>query len=159
MSKNEIIDILPTPGEDFVKLKENNPYNILLRYANAIKEKYNNKLSAKITETNTQGKTNYTFYIRADIGRGYFYQLFDVIFDRKSPYPIVINIFDDNSTINDFLDGSSKLTKEVQTPEELNEELLAIFKSNSTSKTLLNLLAQVELAAERKEKELEELKY
>ena len=148
MSKEEILNILPTPeGEEFAKIKKSNPYNIMLHYSNAINEKYKGKLSATITESSMTESSNnsatvisYAFYINAPIGRGYFYRLFEITPEKNAPYPVEIKLFEKDT--QDF--------GKAETSEEFNNKLLSIFKSGFTSTLLLNLLAQVDLYNENK---------
>jgi len=148
MSKEEILNILPTPeGDAFAKIKESNPYNIMLHYANAINEKYKGKLSATITESSMTESSDssttlisYAFYINAPIGRGYFYRLFEIIPDKNSPYPVEIKLFEKQT-----LDLGK-----AETSQAFNTKLLSIFKSGFTSTLFLNLLAQVDLSNENK---------
>lgn len=149
MSKEEILNILPTPeGEEFKKIKENNPYSILLRYSDAINEKYKSKLSATITESSKIEKSDdsetlptYAFYISAPIGRGYFYKLFEVIPEKNAPYPVDIKLF--GKQLQDF--------GKAENPEDYNKKILEIFKSNFVSDLILNLLAQVDLYNEKEQ--------
>lgn len=150
MSKDEILNILPTPvGDEFAKIKDSSPYSIMLHYANAINEKYNGKLSATITESSMTESSDssatiisYAFYINAPIGRGYFYRLFEVIPEKEISYPVNIKLFKKNT--QDFGKAVSA--------EEFNSKLLSIFKSGFTSTLLLNLLAQIDLYNENKNK-------
>ncbi len=151
MSKDEILNILPTPeGDEFAKVKEGNPYNIMLNFANAIDEKYTGKISASITSStsvssdNSETRLSYSFYIKAPIGRGYFYRLFEVkpVKETPIPYPVEVNLFEK---------GIRNLGK-ASTAEELNNMLLSIFKSGFVFTLIQNLLVQVDLYNENRNK-------
>lgn len=150
MSKEEIINILPTPeGEEFEKIKLSNPYNIMLSYTNAINEKYKGKISATITESSKIDNTDnlktiicYSFYVNAPIGRGYLYRLFEVTSNNNSTYPVEVILFEKNP----------QNIGTAESPEKFNDLLIGIFKLGFTSTLILNLLAQVELFNEEKSK-------
>ena len=142
MSKDEILEILPTPdSEIFKNLRENSPYNIMLEYSYAINEKYNKKISATVTESsiiedkNSHGtELNYAFYINAPIGRGYFYKLFEVKLEKDAQYPVSVKAFE----------KQTKNFGKAETADHFNSILIKIFKSRFTSNLILNLLVQVD---------------
>ncbi len=151
MNESNILEILPNPqGSFFEEIKEKNPYNVMLHYAEAIDKKYNGKLSAEIVldnilsgTSNSISSTHYAFYINASIGRGYFYKLFEVLVKNDAPYPLKVTIFRNEPEIEHSIKNS----------DEFNEVLLSIFKSRFTASLLLNLLAQIEIRDKKRYRE------
>jgi len=150
MSKEEILTILPNiQSVDYLKIKSDNPYSIMLQYVDAINEKYQEKLSATVIENtittpsdSSQALICYSFYLSAKIGRGYLYRLFEVEPINKTEYPIKIKVFEKNP--QDLCIAN--------TPKDFDDMLLNIFKSEFTSTLILNLIAQIELHNENRNK-------
>jgi len=150
MSKEEILSILPNEQSvAYSKIKSDNPYSRMLQYVDAINEKYKDKLSATVTENTITDPSNssqtlicYSFYLSAQIGRGYLYRLFEVEPISNTDYPINIKVFEKNP--QDY--------GVANTPKEFDNILLSIFKSGFTSTLILNLIAQIELYNENRNK-------
>jgi|GEM_PF-2660365 hypothetical protein len=139
MSTIVLKDLLPDPGNiDYEKIKAEHPYNILLKYAKVIEEKYPSKLSGIITESTdvtSEKLLSYAFYILAAIGNGYSYRLLELEPLTGNMYPLKITIFEKHP----------QHLAEVKTHFELEKVLQDVLRSGFTHTLILNLLAQIEL--------------
>jgi len=144
MTPNDLKNLLPDPDKsNYEKIKAEHPYNILLKYAQAIEEKYPTKLSGVVTEANdvtSEKLLSYAFYILAAIGNGYSYRLLELEPLSGEMYPLKITIFEKYP---------QPLT-EVKSHDELEIALQKVLKSGFTHTLILNLLAQIELYNEHK---------
>jgi hypothetical protein len=99
-----------------VESEMENPYKILLDFAEAVTQKYK-PIYADVSEISTisskSDKTSlgYVFYINAPIDRGYYYRLFEVIPQKEAFYPVKIKLFGDKSIDQ----GLAQSDEELQT--------------------------------------------
>lgn len=142
-SKDEIKRILPNKSS--VKPLESTPREIMGLYAEAIKEKYSNSLSALVTETSrvsTDGNEellSYSFYLIAFIGKGYNYKLFEVVPRAiDTPYPVGLILFEKHP----------RNVGEFSGERSFSEELYDFFRSPFMANVVNNLIGQVELYRE-----------
>jgi hypothetical protein len=154
--KDDIIKILPDHASPhFEKTKKESPYSVLSTFAQAINEKYQNKITARVTETfrnlgtdSTVGYDNplYSFYLHAPIGTGYLYRLLEIQQTTKELYPIHLKVFQnqtrDAGNFTNYTDFYSEMTK--------------IFSTGFVSIIILNLIGQVELYKEMRKSEGED---
>lgn len=139
MNPIDLKTLLPDPSQiNYEKIKAEHPYNILLKYAKVIEEKYPSQLSGEIQEstdvTNSE-LLSYGFYILASIGNGYSYRLLDLEPISAEMYPLSITVFENHP---------QHLPK-VESPLELENALQSVLKSGFTHTLILNLLAQIDL--------------
>lgn len=136
---SNIEDLLPDPeGANYEKLKKENPYNILRKYAQIFEKKYPGKISGVITESTdamNDRTIHYAFYILASIGNGYSYRFLEIEPETGYMYPLNIKIFQNYPS--DF--------KKVSSAEEFDYALREILSLSFTQNLILNLLAQVDL--------------
>jgi hypothetical protein len=144
MAPNDIINILPNPNNiNYEQIKKEHPYNILLKFAHAITEKYPGKLEGIITESSdiTQAKLlTYAFYLLAPIGKGYSYRLLELEPTNGEMYPLRILIFETNTQELAIVNSGDSLEKTLQD----------VFKMGFTQTLILNLLSQVDLYNENR---------
>lgn len=139
MKTNDINDLLPEPNRDnYEKLKREHPYNILIKYAKAINERYPRKLDGIITESTdvTQERfINYAFYIFAAIGNGYSYRLLEVTPTTGEMYPLKVTLFER------YPQELKLVTNYIEFENLMNH----ILQMGFTQTLLLNLYTQVDL--------------
>lgn len=146
MNHIEIKDILPDPNKNvYEEVKRQHPHTILLKYARAIEEKYDQKLRGNVTSSSdidSEKLIIYSFYLIAEIGRGYSYRLLDIeSIDKGKIYPLNISLIGQIS--------SGQLV--VNDPEELEVALIKIFENPFTQQLILNMLAQIDIYNASKE--------
>ena len=140
-------NLLPNEDSaDYKNAKNESPYFFLINYSKAINEKYKGKLKAVVTEsfqTRTKpGKDDVirenlivALYFEAAIGKGYLYRLLEVEQTKSEPYPVVVNVFQNNpSKLGSFKDHHS-----------FQKNMVDFLGSGFVKTLILNLLAQVEL--------------
>jgi hypothetical protein len=158
--KNKIKSILPenTP-ETTRKLKQESPYGILLEFSEAVNEKYNNLITARVTESikvsptqNDSEKQNpvFAFYLQAPIGKGYLYRLLEVEQLTNGLYPVSVKIFQ-NRTVSLENNKRSKARGRFESYDEFYSALLNFFQTSFVSNLILNLIGQVELYNESRQ--------
>lgn len=136
MTTIDIKNLLPEPnGSAYDKIKAELPYNILLKYAKAIDEKYNGKISAIVTETSSNKNViECAFYICAKIGNGYSYRFLEISPTTAEIYPVSMTIFENDNPL--------KLSK-ITNNEQLEESLQGFFQRRFFQGLILSLLAHI----------------
>jgi hypothetical protein len=149
--KNKILRSLPEINEESKEeYKRKSPRKVLEAFEEAINEANYPKLSAFIAEATTHAALTplllrqnifsdevqgLSFYLKADVGKGYFYRLFDVFsINPFSPYPVSVEIYLEDSMNKNILDSE----------EDLFNFLLSIFESDYTKDSFNYLVSQIE---------------
>lgn len=146
MRKIDFDSILPTEESNQLEnAKKELPYGLLIEYADAINKKYNNKLTAYVTEStqivsvlnNDNYKENLVFAlsIEAAIGSGYLYRLLEVEQIRNTVFPVRVKVFRDHtSVLGTYKDYDS-----------FYENIVSFLGSGIVKGIITNLLGMVDL--------------
>lgn len=154
--KDDIKNLLPDLNDpNFEKSKKESPYSVLNLFAQAINEKYQKKITARVTETIKTVKSGlgdgadnpvFAFYLDAPIGQGYLYRLIEVQQLERSLYPIQVTLFENKPS------DMGKFSEYMHFYNAMGK----LFSTGFVSTIILNLIGQVELYKESRRDEADE---
>jgi len=152
MKKIDLKSLMPTESSsDYERVKRESPYSFLIEYADTFNGVYSEKLMANVTQSyqirtkpgSGEIKENFVvvLYFQAPIGKGYLYRLLEIEQLKSEPYPVRVNVFQNNpSTLGTY--------KEYGT---FYQDITTFLGSGFVQTLILNLLAQVDLYRESRE--------
>jgi hypothetical protein len=140
MTFNEMVGLFPVPNQnDKERIKGEHPYTILSKFAEAIAKSYDEKLIGVVAETTDITSNNilgYSFYLVAQIGKGYSYQLFELESSVGGVYPLKLTV---------FAKHSSSVMTDINNSTDLENALVKVFGFEFTKSLILQMLVQIDI--------------